>query len=286
MDWTEIIGEIEEIIVDLRQTKEWGDYVISRGWKREWVRTADGKGKLQVLILANRWLPLGWMKLQRNETDPNFEDVAQLRRKYKVLNSAIEPQVIQQIERYRGGGYRENSSPFLPLKTIVIDLSKDEQILWNNLSENARRLIRKNKDLAIVPVEIDTFFEWWKKSAKVWTLSKKDLTRLMKAFGTKARMEVVEKDGEFHAGLVTLNTTDTCNYFITWTATPGRVSGAHFRLTWEAILRAKREGKKYFDFEGIYDPKHPIKKWLGFTEFKKKFGGEEKTFPGSFSRWL
>ena len=53
-------------------------------------------------------------------------------------------------------------------------------------------------------------------------------------------------------------------------------------LTWEAIISAKKEGKKVFDFEGIYDERVPNKKWLGFTHFKKSFGGDVVEYPGCF----
>jgi len=83
-----------------------------------------------------------------------------------------------------------------------------------------------------------------------------------------------------------LKTKDTANYYHTWTSKHGRVSGAHYKLVWDSILQAKKEGLMFYDFEGIYDSRWPQKKWKGFTEFKKKFGGEVVQFPGSYFRWL
>ena len=38
------------------------------------------------------------------------------------------------------------------------------------------------------------------------------------------------------------------------------------------------------DLEGVYDERFPNKKWLGFTHFKKCFGGKEKEYPGTYTR--
>ena len=43
----------------------------------------------------------------------------------------------------------------------------------------------------------------------------------------------------------------------------------------------KKEGKKVFDFEGIYDERFPLISWKGFTRFKKGFGGIEVEYPGT-----
>ena len=73
---------------------------------------------------------------------------------------------------------------------------------------------------------------------------------------------------------------------MTWTSEVGRQSGAHYKLVWEELLKAKEMGMKYFDFEGVFDPRWPQKKWIGFTEFKRRFGGKLVQFPGGFSRWM
>ena len=54
-------------------------------------------------------------------------------------------------------------------------------------------------------------------------------------------------------------------------------------LVWQAILDARREGRRRFDFWGAAPPgaarDHP---WSGITDFKKGFGGEHQTFAGTW----
>lgn len=55
-------------------------------------------------------------------------------------------------------------------------------------------------------------------------------------------------------------------------------------LTVQAILDAKEEGMREFDFWGIStseDPKHP---WYHFTQFKKSFGGSQVDYAGTWDK--
>jgi lipid II:glycine glycyltransferase (peptidoglycan interpeptide bridge formation enzyme) len=52
------------------------------------------------------------------------------------------------------------------------------------------------------------------------------------------------------------------------------------------MQEAKKRKCKLWDFEGIYDERFPNKDWLGFSHFKKSFGGSEILFPGSVTKWF
>ena len=48
------------------------------------------------------------------------------------------------------------------------------------------------------------------------------------------------------------------------------------------ILDAKAKGLKYVDLFGIAPEGEPDHEWAGFTKFKKSFGGESVTYPGTW----
>jgi len=50
----------------------------------------------------------------------------------------------------------------------------------------------------------------------------------------------------------------------------------HF-IQWQAICDAKDKGLAYYDFCGI-----DSERWPGVTRFKKGFGGEEISYPGTY----
>ncbi len=183
-------------------------------------------------------------------------------------------------------GYKLSKFPYLATTTYILDLTQSEEKLWKDLSENARRQILKNKRTVVEECKPELFFDLWKKNSKVWTMKKPELMSMLKRFEGRARL-VVSRSGEvYHSGLLIIDSSDCANYYQTWTSQEGRVSGAHYKLVWEEIIRAKKDGRKWFDLEGIYDERWPQKRWLGFTEFKRRFGGVLVRFPGSFFRWF
>ena len=113
-----------------------------------------------------------------------------------------------------------------------------------------------------------------------------EVENLIKSFKGKVRLVVSRVGDEYHSGLMIVYSKDTANYYMTWTSEAGRKSGAHYKLVWDEMLRAKKMGLKYWDFEGVFDPRWPQKRWKGFTEFKRRFGGKLVQFPGGFFRWL
>ncbi len=273
-------------MTDIRQEKEWGEYLRLRGWTVKSIGCACGKHRLQVLIYRLGWWPFSILKLQRAECDPDFDELRKIKRKFWVINSYIEPLKVINYQRFSKAGYKKTKFPFLATKTVVVDLTKSKESLWNDLSSNAKRLIKKNEQIKSVTLPSEKFREIWRKSSKVWVLSQSDLNNLKKAYKNKLRIVASSDDKELHSGIILLSTKDCINYFQTWTNEAGRRSGAHYKLIWEEILRAKSLGKKFFDFEGIFDQEYPINKWRGFSEFKMKFGGRVIKHPGSFHRWF
>jgi len=271
---------------DLRQCEQWGKHIVKQGMKMIDVPAEDGIHTIKGIILPMGMLGLSILKIQRADYDPNWEELKKIRKENWVATSIIEPTKVQDLQAYKMAGYKISNMPYLATKTVILDLRPSKETLWKSLTENAKRLIRKNSDLVITEVSPIEFLENWKRWAKIWTIKLDELNHLKMVFGDKVSFLIGKKDGINHSGLITIRTSDMVFYYHTWTSDVGRQSGSHYKLVWEELLRGKKEGAGYFDFEGIYDPRWPQKKWIGFTEFKKKFGGEIKTCPGCFCRWF
>lgn len=271
---------------DLRQNRRWSAYLATQRIDFVDIPTRDGRFKLQGLLLPLGLFGLKMLKIQRAVFDPDWGALKRLRLKHRAIVSVIEPQSIESIEGYRKAGYRLSRFPYLAAKTVIVDLQNGEGELWRGLSENTKRLAKKNERLKIVQVSPSDFLEEWKKWTKIMTLKLSQLENIKRTMGVKARMVIGYLDGIPQSGLILLMTKDTVNYFHTFTSESGRKSGSHYKLVWEEICRAKKKGYKFFDFEGIYDERWPQKRWRGFTEFKNKFGGKVVSFPGCFSRWF
>ena len=183
-------------------------------------------------------------------------------------------------------GYRLTREPYLPMKTRMLDLTKSEKVLISEMSENFRRIIKKRIKSEVKTISAGEFYEGWRRWTKSYILTKGQFAGLVKAFGEKTEFWALEKNGELLSAIMLLFTPDTCFYYQTWTSDTGRKSSEHVRLTWETMRRAKKLKKKFYNFEGIQDIRFPLKKWEGFTEFKRRFGGYELEYPGSFLKWF
>jgi hypothetical protein len=282
----EIIGGNQKIMEDIRQTKGWEGHLKYRGWKTVRLKASDGRHMMQVFILRMKGWPFSLLKLQRSNYDPVFGEFKRIKRKYRVVSSVIEPIRVQNPKMFEKAGYHLTRFPYLAMRTYINDLTKDKEEIWNGLSENARRLIKKNKETVIEEVDPEKFCKLWKKYSKIWIMKSNEVENLIKSYKGKARVIVSRVGNEYHSGLMVIYSKDTANYYITWTSDEGRKSGAHCKLVWEEMMRAKENGLKNFDFEGVYDPRWPQKRWKGFTDFKRRFGGTLVHFPGSYFRWF
>ena len=272
-------------MIDLRQTKEWGDWLAATGWVVDKVKTMDGSD-LQIFIRPMPFLPIAFFKLQRFNREIDWQDLAETKRKHQVLWSVMEPANEKPIPDITKHGYRLTRDPYLPTKTRVLDLTKSEKALLIGMSENFRRVIKKGMMAKVVKISADRFYEGWKRWARSYILPRGQFDSLVGAFSSKVEFWAMEKDGQPLSAVMLLFTPDTCFYYQTWTSKMGRKSSEHVILTWKTMRRAKKLKKKYYNFEGIQDRRFPIPKWDGFTEFKRRFGGQELSYPGSFLKWF
>lgn len=274
--------------MDLRQTPEYSEYLSHVGWVVKTIGTQKGGGKIYVYIRSlPLLLPLSICKVQRFSEAPNWVELERLLSKHHCLHAVLEPETgFEDTQNLVDHGFKLSKSPFLPTATVRIDLTQSQRILWGNLATNSKRILSKPSPISISEVSRDEFRKAWTKSAKVWPMSSTSLEEMKIAFGKKCELLVSKQGDEIVSGLLLLKTPDTAFYYQTWTSPKGRESGAHFHLVWQTMLRLKKEGLKYFDFDGVFDKRYPIKSWKGFSEFKLKFGGELVEYPGSFTRGL
>ena len=294
---------------DVRQTREWGRYLESCGWVVELV-----KG-INVFIKKVPLTPFSMMKVQRFRGELDFSDLKRVRMRHRVVYMVVEPvfanstpgetsATLRPLPGRNSVGVRPSRRPYLPTKNIVIDLKKSEKQLWSDLSTNARRILKNgfwtsqndkggqndkkchSGKLSLRNASRIEFYKAWRRSSKTWVMGEKRFNKLLDAFGKKASLWVSESKGELLSGILVLESKDTANYFQTWTSKKGRKLGAHYYLVWQVILSSNKKGLRWFDFEGVLDERWPIKKWAGFSEFKKKFGGKVLSYPGSFTKWF
>ncbi|KKR26507.1 MAG: Methicillin resistance protein [Microgenomates group bacterium GW2011_GWC1_39_7b] len=253
------------------------------------------------------------LKLQRPEKI-NFGIIDKLARKYRVFQIIIEPDLgsgpvtVFDHKLLLHNGFKLSKSPYLPSKTLQIDLTQPKEKIYTNFTKECRYTIRKAavaKTMAgkgvggfynsscSTPAEIIKWREAWKNSVKFnrYVPSAKQLLNIKKSFPQNHSLFLASHNisGRITGGaLFTVSSHDVSNhityYWYGFTNKEGRASLSQYSLLYQGILWAKKMGCKVFDFEGVYDSRFPNKSWLGFTHFKRSFGGREVLYPGAYTK--
>jgi hypothetical protein len=304
-------------MIDIRQSEQYGNYLKIEGWIVE---------RISGINYFIRKLPLigSVLKIQRPEKI-NFEVIDKLCRKYGVFQIILEPNLGIGIGSFvhsqlYARGYKISKSPYLPSKTLQIDLKQAQIDIFGRFKKDARQAIRKSwpnqnfvrkaafapsygeprgdrgfiKDCS-TPDAIKRWRDAWKKSVKFnrFVPSSKQLINLRNNFpaGNSLFLASHNISGRIIGGaLFTISSHERSNYISyywqAFTNFEGRSTLSQYFLLYSGILWAKKVGCKIFDFEGIYDPRFPNKSWLGFTHFKRSFGGHEVEYPGTYTKFV
>jgi len=291
--------------IDIRQSPQYAKYIESIGWQ------VKKLGKWNVII---KKFPLigSLIKIQRIDPPIPFEEIENLAKKYRAFQIIIEPSFVPQnlYTPQIPKGYKPLKSPFIPTKTLILDLKRTEKEIFASFSKNKRRDVRiaKRNKLIIKEGTPQQFYELKKKfllRKKILPFGmKKEIFPLCETFGKNANILLVyspntparhasqacegvagrpntpKNPNSPLAGILLLFHNKTAYYWQAASTEKGKKLLAPTILLWKAIKLAKKKGCTKFDFEGIYDERFPKNKsWLGFTHFKQGFGGKEVKFP-------
>ncbi|QQG41949.1 MAG: hypothetical protein HYV90_01395 [Candidatus Woesebacteria bacterium] len=306
-------------MTDIRQTKNYANYLSSEGWVVERINNTN---------YFIRKLPLvgSILKLQRPEK-VDFGCISVLLHRYKVFQIIVEPQDEIQAKLLVIQGYKLSKSPYLPSKTLQIDLTQSKEKIYANFTKDCKYAVRKAA-LAVsrvhhfvggeptgpavakamagkgvggfyissysTPAEIEKWREAWKNSVNFdrYVPSAEQLLNIKKSFPQNHSLFLASHNISSRiigGALFTISSHDVSNYITYYwygfTNKEGRTSLSQYSLLYQGILWAKKMGCKVFDFEGVYDERFPNKSWLGFTHFKRSFGGHDVPYPGCYTKF-
>ena len=269
-------------MVDIRQTQEYANYLKKIGWEVE--RVAEINYFIKKVPLLGSVI-----KIQRPE-EIRITKIRQLVKSHRVFQIIIEPKTELDAKFLTSIGYKLSKTPYLPTKTLILDLTKSEKVILANLKKDARYAIKKtmNYELCTMDSKIEEFRNAWKKSVglKRHVPPLAHLLALKNSFKEGCLFCVYFDDSNQRSkiigGAIFLRADKIAYYWQAFTNKEGRKKFAQYQIVWKGILWAKAQGAKIFDFEGIYDERFPNKAWQGFSHFKKSFGGNVVEYPGAF----
>lgn len=277
---------------DVRQSLAYAEFIKKEGWKVERIRETN-------YFIRKMFFSASILKLQRPERI-DFETINKLVRKYGVFQIIIEPNstsgavTVNYHNLLLQKGFKLAKSTYLPSKTLRINLNHSAKKILSDFKKDARQAVKRGEGIKILEYSSDSdikiFRESWKKSVKFdrYVPSLVSLINLKNSFPQKntlflASHNIVSRIIGGAIFTISHEKNDTvCYYWQAFTSKEGRTSLSQYSLLYHGILWGKRMGAKYFDFEGIYDERFPNKNWLGFTHFKKSFGGFPIEYPGCY----
>ncbi|MBI2404982.1 peptidoglycan bridge formation glycyltransferase FemA/FemB family protein [Candidatus Gottesmanbacteria bacterium] len=232
-------------------------------------------------------------KIQRPTKLPSVKKLVPLLKKYRVRSVVAEaardqdPQEFSDWCKTVQQHFKLISSPYLPTKTILIDLKPNEEEIFHSFSEAKRRAVRraqKNNVMIKESTNIDDLIKIKNKSAGfLGFLTTFGMKKLWPIFGPNhaAILLACSSSEKSVGGVLLLFWNRIAYYWIAGATHEGKKLFAPTLLVWEALKLAKIRGAKQFDFVGVWDERLPRQydSWKGFTKFKEGFGGKTLYYP-------
>ncbi len=147
-------------MIDIRQTPRYAKYLSKTGWKVV---------KINHVNCFIKKIPFVGhiIKIQRPETIP-LDKIEKLATKHRAFQIIIEPKNKLDAELLITNKYKKTKGPFLPTKTLYLDLTKTKDELKKKLKKDARHAIIKNNHISITNlrlIHIRRFRNAWKKNS-------------------------------------------------------------------------------------------------------------------------
>lgn len=282
-------------IEDIRQSDSWSTYLARYNWQ-------SFKLGENITIRTTPILFLNKAHILRPKTlsKENLGDIDAFCKQHKIFFIKISPNYGQDLEILKKYGYKETKSIELPSKTMVIDLEKTDNQLWNNLTSKGRYNIRKaDRDQNYTSFirkpnkkQIDIFYEKLQHRSRkknFYVQSKNELSDRLNAFGDNVYIANVFNKNKRLLGTKLFFGHDKGIWGIYAATTAlGQKSCGGYKLLWDSFEYFRKLGYKQMDLDGLYDErlKKLSQKWIGYTYFKRQFKGKEILFPMPYVKYF
>lgn len=280
------IQNLDFLLMHLKQSKNWGNYLETLGWESSYIPQAV---RIKPLLF---WSVI---KIQRPEelSEDFFRKVDILAKEHKALFVKIEPDVGEDKELFSAFKYKKSREILSFSKTEIVDLAGSLGAVLKNCSKDTRQRIKKLNGACHVEISELTSYQKLKdfyglfcetaRHKKFWAPSFSETNNKAKAFGKNGFLAVAYQNEKPAAAAFVLCEGDTA-YYEHAAHSPKVLGDYPYIVLWNAIKECKRRKMSFFDLCGVYDErfKRATKKWKKFSVFKRKWGGEEKSYPFSY----
>lgn len=282
------------------QSWEWGDARKELGLEVIRIGEFDENNLVNVYQLTLHPVPhtpykIGYLPRSKYPSKEILKFLVDIGGKYNLIFIKFEPNEAKAKLKHTPKDFNIHQSPhpLFPQWTQVLDISRSEQDLMNNMKSKTRYNVKlaEKKGVRVKEESTDKGFQIFSKlyfdtckrqkyfghnqyfHDTVWKHLKTDISHILTTYFNGTPLASYE--------LFCFNNT----FYYTYGGTSleyRNLMGANL-LMWEAIKLGKKLGATSFDMWGSlppnYDPTHP---WAGFTRFKEGYGTEFVEMIGSY----
>jgi lipid II:glycine glycyltransferase (peptidoglycan interpeptide bridge formation enzyme) len=283
---------------NLFQSALWEKYQQSLGRKTFWVNCNDD----EVLIVK---LPLfrnkSYLYCPRAPQTSNegwhlfVNKTVQIAKEEDCVFVRVEPYavpngILKKLGFSKVGKGSPVSKQYSPMDTLLLDLTKTEEELLNEMKPKWRYNIKlaERKGVTVRQSnkqdDLKKFYELSRGMVKrgYHSFEFVHYQKMLENLGKNATLFVAEQEKDILSVLLVTFYDKTATYLHGASADVKRELMPNHLAQWEAIKDAKSRGCEIYDFWGIEPENQENHEWAGISRFKRGFGGEEVHFLGSY----
>lgn len=292
-DWDEFLERFPQ--AHLLQTAGWAEFKADFGWTSARVRSENACAQILFkalpLGLTIAYLPKGPVGANWNEIVPQIDTLCRAR---NAVFLQVEPDLFEPLPAVflesSFAGFRQEEHTIQPRRTILIDLSPDEEQLLAAMKQKTRynvRLAEKKGVRVSLSADLRGFYRMMQTTAKRDGFALHDFSyyqRVFQIFEPRGKCALLEAslDNQALAYLMVFVHRERAWYFYGASDDESRNLMPTYLLQWEAMRWAKAHGAAVYDLWGIPDedeetlerdfPSRSDGLW-GVYRFKRGFGG-------------
>jgi len=303
-NWDELLQSYPE--AHLLQTSSWAAFKQAFGWSAVHVKAEHCAAQILLrrlpLGLSIAYLPKGPLGTHWQELWPQVDALC---RQHRAIFLQVEPDLFEplpnEVRTLWLAGFTPEEHTIQPRRTIIVDLTQDEDQLLAAMKQKTRYNIRlaERHGVKVCPsADLEGFYRMMQTTAQRdgFALHSADYYRRAYAiFEPQGRAVLLEAvlDQKLLAYLMAFLQHERAWYFYGASDDENRNLMPTYLLQWEAMRWAKANGAKTYDLWGIPDEDEAVLEeqftsrsdslW-GVYRFKRGFGGEVMRSAPAFIR--
>lgn len=279
------------MITNILQTKAWEKFLNDEG---DQTYRLEDKGYIAMCVLKSTpvgnylFLPYGPSLESGKDLKPALTAVKKLAKEKGAIFIRIEP-TIELSEKTIKDNELKKSKDIDPRSTVILDLTQSEEDILKNMEKKKRKVYRNYKEKGISirqssePKEVKILLDFYSTLTQKRGFNPHSNEYLGKQINYDfTKLYIAELEGK-PIGAAMIYDDDYARYYAYAADSEEHKNlSTSVALVTQMIFDAKADGKKVFDFWGATTSNDPNDPWYGFTQYKLSYGGQIKTYAGTY----